>query len=186
MDPFYSECRAYGRIKDALAKKTLLRNPAMPCHGYLLLDEGDEASLAKWNLLFRSDSSANREPLRAIVKKLGVGGTGVTARRQAKLCRDLQQLHKLRIFNRDVRADNYQDGLLVDFGSSITEPHIIFDAFEQHNKDYVYSMDVGQYKGMLDDEGIPLKYDPMDPLPEPNVDSRLRRNQREKNLGISK
>ncbi|KAM4062435.1 kinetochore sim4 complex subunit FTA2 domain-containing protein [Hirsutella rhossiliensis] len=37
--PFYSECRAYSRIKQAQDRRLLPHQVAVPCHGYIRLEE---------------------------------------------------------------------------------------------------------------------------------------------------
>ncbi|XP_044719667.1 kinetochore sim4 complex subunit FTA2 domain-containing protein [Hirsutella rhossiliensis] len=50
--PFYSECRAYGRIKQAQDRRLLPHQVAVPCHGYIRLEEKDIRKLEdEWNLI---------------------------------------------------------------------------------------------------------------------------------------
>ncbi|PHH92216.1 hypothetical protein CDD83_8416 [Cordyceps sp. RAO-2017] len=44
-DPFFAECRAYGRIKEAQAKRMLKREVAVRCEGFLLLQDEDRKIL---------------------------------------------------------------------------------------------------------------------------------------------
>lgn len=37
-DPFYAECRAYGRIKEAADRGEIREKIATKCHGYIFLD----------------------------------------------------------------------------------------------------------------------------------------------------
>ncbi|KAI9149999.1 hypothetical protein HJFPF1_09749 [Paramyrothecium foliicola] len=182
-DPFFSECRAYGRIQDALDNKALAANPAMPCYGYILLQQKDEEILLEKGLNLRHDltdsdteeQTPEKSPIRALVKKLASPASGVTTRRQAKICMDLLKLNELQIYNRDIRAENYRDGLLVDFGSSITLPHILMDAFGAREREETLLKDGAMFKGMLDREGIKLKVDPTVPT-GPRMTLRKRAN----------
>lgn len=190
IDPFYNECRAYGRIRDALQEKTLHEDPAMPCYGYILLSDEDEDTLTQRGFHFRLNDdnddpvhTVQKPPIRAIVKKLGSSAPGVTPKRQSKICNALRQLRNHRIYNRDIRAENYRDGLLVDFGYSITEPHIIFDEFDEDAKANVRGECVGLYKGMLDINHIKLIHDPMVSL-EPNVTTRSQAAKKRGRTGV--
>ncbi|KAH8744627.1 kinetochore Sim4 complex subunit Fta2, partial [Diaporthe sp. PMI_573] len=139
IDPFYCECREYGRIRDALVNGTLKDNPALPCYGYMILRPEDDEFLHQNGVQLSGEHSgadshnSSETPCatRAIVKKLAGPASGLTVRRQGKVLRDILILNRLGIYNRDVRADNYRDGLLVDFGSSVTELDIILRKFDE-------------------------------------------------------
>lgn len=183
MDPFFCECRAYGKIQEALADGTLTSSPAVPCYGYIYLSEADEQLLESRGIYLGgnySDSEdehppAQKQPLRALVKKLGSSKSGVTVRKQGKIYTGILQLNLLKIYNRDIRADNYSDGLLVDFGSSMTEPHILLDAFDKDEKEEVYFEDDVMFKTMLSDEHINL-----------NIDCTAIRSARDAKLGLKR
>ena len=54
-DPFYAECRAYGRIKDAQTRGTLQRQIAIPCHGFLFLKDHDKQLLEERGIDLEED-----------------------------------------------------------------------------------------------------------------------------------
>ncbi|CAM1505186.1 Fc.00g108230.m01.CDS01 [Cosmosporella sp. VM-42] len=133
-DPFYAECRAYGRIHEALKKKELraaVSAAAIPCHGFFFLQERDEKTLKDRDIdleLDKVDLEYQRASVggcraRAIVKDLASTDPGVNEKSLMKILRGITTLNRLQIYNMDIRLDNYRDGRIVDFGSSWTEPH---------------------------------------------------------------
>ncbi|KAH7302834.1 kinetochore Sim4 complex subunit FTA2-domain-containing protein [Stachybotrys elegans] len=169
MDPFFCECRSYGRIREALADKRLKSNPAVPCYGYLLLSEEDEQYLESQGVDLAASTSDSedepevmqRRPIRALVKALASPKSGVTVRRQGKIYANILELNAIGIYNRDIRAGNYRDGLLVDFGSAMVDPDIILDKLYQDDKENVYTQDESMFKTMLEDEKIRMKINPV-------------------------
>ncbi|KAK7962470.1 uncharacterized protein PG986_003295 [Apiospora aurea] len=135
-DPFFAECRAYGRIHDARGKSGNRSALAVKCHGYLYLSKDDETFLTELGVDLGIDilDDSLRKALgqdgrvRAIVKDMAPESSGVTARSLTKVLRRVRALNRLNIFNRDIRLENFRGGLLVDFGSSWTKPHIVLDA----------------------------------------------------------
>ncbi|XP_044720119.1 kinetochore sim4 complex subunit FTA2 domain-containing protein [Hirsutella rhossiliensis] len=133
--PFYSECRAYGRIKQAQDRRLLPHQVAVPCHGYIRLEEKDIRKLEdEWNLDFSVEQdnalkTPNR-PIYAIVEDLASAGSGVSVKSLPRNLRDLRSLHSMGIFVRDIKEDNYRDGKLVDFGTAWTEPHVILNRYD--------------------------------------------------------
>ncbi|POR37636.1 Uncharacterized protein TPAR_02165 [Tolypocladium paradoxum] len=141
-DPFYAECRAYGRINEAREKGTLKRQIAIPCRGFILLHDDHRRMLEKrgFNLDdecldddvdFWSPDSAPRARVRSIVKELTSQDSGVNSRNLKRILRDIKQLNKLEIYNRDIRIDNFRDGYLVDFGSARTEWHCFMHSADE-------------------------------------------------------
>ena len=147
-DPFFAECRAYGRISEYQKKKTRGKTPyhpkgiqgreqhwttkeiAVPCYGYIALPaERYEDMLHKrfgitaWNRAEEDDKRTKdkRQPFRALVKRLVDSDSTVV--HPGKMLRDLKKLRGIGIFPRDVYARNYKAGLLVDFSIAWTEPH---------------------------------------------------------------
>ena len=131
MDPFYNECRAYGR----LAEKGLNGKIAVRSYGHLTLPAAIEDELerkfdiATWDRPGEDleKSVSKRQPLRAIVKELIRNDLPFTAKDVKKMLRHLKRLRQLGIYPMDVRARNYRAGLLVDFSAAMTEPHYLFE-----------------------------------------------------------
>ncbi|KAL8951220.1 MAG: hypothetical protein Q9222_002783 [Ikaeria aurantiellina] len=130
-DPFYNECRAYGKLVGA----KLNGEVAVRCHGYMMLSSKQEDALdqkfgaSDWNRPVEEYDRlpSTRPPLRAIVKDLILDDTRWTPRVANKMLRDLKKMRKLGIYVMDVKPENYKDGMLVDFSVALTNPHVVFD-----------------------------------------------------------
>ena len=131
MDPFYNECRAFGRI----IEKNLNGKIAVRCYGHLTVPARKEEELKqayKIDAWDRSDEDCEksvnqRRPFRAIIKELISRDTPLTEKLMQKILRDLRRLQRLGVYPMDVQERNYKDGLLVDLGAAITTPHLLFD-----------------------------------------------------------
>jgi len=162
-DPFYAECRAYGRIQEAIKKGYLKSDIVVPCHGFFFLQERDEKVLRGRNIDLEADqvdpeyqrSSPGGYRPRAIVKDLASADPGVNQDNLYQILRDIVRLNSQRVFNMDIRLDNYRDGKLVDFGSSWTEPHILLDALDEEAADESRLADRTKFSQMVEDEKIP-------------------------------
>lgn len=172
-DPFYAECRAYGRIKEAQSKGTLKQTIVTPCHGFLIVKDQDKQLLeergidlgAEYEFLQRTGEDGH---VRAIVKDLAPPKSGVDASSLPKILRDIRWLQKLKIYNRDIRAENFRSDKLVDFGSALTEPHCILSAFDRTNKEEARDTrleDLVMFDDMVKEEGIETEVRAM-----PNLD----------------
>lgn len=162
MDPFYAECRAYGRLQQPIVKKTP-SNIAIPCHGFLFLQEKDKQHLlSEYDIDLEEDmvdeeyqkNTPGKYRARAIVKDLASDDHGVHQRSLIKIRSGIRWLKKNKIYNRDIGLDNYRDGQIVDFGSSFTEPH---DFMDQASAGEVHGYKVGdlaKFDEMVTDEKI--------------------------------
>lgn len=161
-DPFFAECRAYGRIREATRKKTWKSQIAVPCHGFIFLRENDERTLINLGVDFGIDdvdidfqqTTEGRCRVRAIVKDLAPQDSGVDRKSVGKILRGIRALNKHKIYNMDIHLDNFRNGQLVDFGSSWTEPHALLDA--QHDRAARESKlaDLVKFDEMVEDEEI--------------------------------
>lgn len=162
-DPFYAECRAYGRIQQAVDQKKLRKNVAVPCHGFFFLQERDEKILSNRNIDFELNKVdleyQQKTPggcrIRAIVKDLGSPDTGVDQRSLVKILSGIATLNRNKIYVRDIRQDNYRGGQIVDFGSSWTEPHGLLDALDDRAAKGSRLADRVMFDAMVRDEDIP-------------------------------
>ncbi|KAI0113651.1 kinetochore Sim4 complex subunit FTA2-domain-containing protein [Nemania sp. FL0031] len=122
LDPFYSECRAFGRLVEKKKDDAL----AVRCYGYAFLPQPVEDQIERkfgiddWN----REPEDEGQPLRAIVKdyiryKSLCGRKSLSAMRS-----NLEQLNRLGILNMDIKEDNYKGGRLFDFSIAITNPHM--------------------------------------------------------------
>ena len=93
-------------------------------------------------------------PVRALVKELKVSDSGINQATLPRILRNLQKVKKKRVHNRDIREDNYKGGLLVDFGSSWTEPHCILDAMRPAEAMLCKDDDYGQFDIMAEDKHL--------------------------------
>ncbi|EPE09535.1 hypothetical protein F503_07311 [Ophiostoma piceae UAMH 11346] len=137
-EPFYSECRAFGRLHE-----TGRADLALDCFGYVLLDEDSERALDKVKSLefngdiymfvgnVRSDfrgPSGRPPPIRGIVKALGTPDNlcddlpVATARR---LLDNIVQMQQLGIVRLDGRRGQFVDWKFADFSTAITTPHFL-------------------------------------------------------------
>ncbi|KAI1360580.1 kinetochore Sim4 complex subunit FTA2-domain-containing protein [Xylaria arbuscula] len=162
-DPFYAECRAYGRIKETRDERKVKANVATRCHGYLFLRTEDMKFLQReagidlgTNIIDESLKQALGGNLqaRAIVKDLETGNTGVQKHNIEQAWRNVSLLNSVGIYNRDIRADNFMNCRIVDFGSSWTEPHAILDNADMDEAREQRLSDRGQFEEMTELEGI--------------------------------
>jgi hypothetical protein len=161
-DPFFAECRAYGRIEEASEKIGIKDDLVIKCHGYMYLREGDKKKLQEMGLDLRTDVLDNKLQLalegggrvRAIVKDLAISTTSVNSRNVRAALRRVKKLNELQIYNRDILAENFVSGRLVDFGSSWTEPHIILDALKPDDAEDKRLKDLVNFDDMIEEEEI--------------------------------
>lgn len=95
----------------------------------LLQERGIDLGIDRGSL----PSGGKSVQIRAIVKDLAPPTSGVNASTLLGILRDIRWLKKLRIYNGDVRAENFRNGQLVDFGSAVTEPHCILSAYDRRS-----------------------------------------------------
>lgn len=161
-DPFFAECRAYGRIEDASKRLGVKDQLAVKCHGYIYLGDEDKEKLQKMGLdlgtdvldekLKRALDGGGR--VRAIVKDLALSHTSVNSRNVRAALERVRKLNELQIYNRDIRAENFVGGKLVDFGSSWTEPHVILNALEPDEAEDSRLEDLVMFDDMIEEEDI--------------------------------
>ncbi|KAJ2986733.1 hypothetical protein NUW58_g4888 [Xylaria curta] len=170
-DPFYAECRAYGRIKEAVDKGEIREKIAVNCHGYIFLN----ADAQKWlddqgfdlgaetldSKLFPIVGGAGKP--RAIIKDFEIAGPDVdkqTPQQIRKSFRRVWLLNQLGIYNRDVRAENFRNGWLVDFDTSYTLPHDIYNALSPFEAEETRADDTAKFEDMLEEAGINMRFLP--------------------------
>lgn len=164
-DPFYAECRAYGRILEAQRNRGVRSAVAVKCHGYLFLSDRDRRQLEKRGLTFNNqiiDKDLRQvigqdTCLRAIVKDLAPEESGIGKNGLAKVLMDIRSLNRIKIYNRDIRAENFRGRRLVDFGRSWTEPHRILDALAEIDARDARLEDLVMFDDMIEEEGIRTK-----------------------------
>ncbi len=158
MDPFFNECRAYGR----LIEKNINGTVAVRCYGYLMIPANKEDELRErfgvtsWNRPDKEylESTSRRQPFRAIVKDLVIEDVPFTARIAKKMLLDLRRMRSFEVYNMDIQARNYKGGRLVDFSVAMTTPHYLFVIKPAWRKeDYQYD-DLRSFDYMLDEAKI--------------------------------
>ncbi len=130
MDPFFNECRAYGRLIDASQNGKI----AVRCYGHMSIPADKEEELSqKFNIQAwdrpgeeYARPASRRQPFRAVVKDLIREPVQLTPRVIKKMLKDLKTMRELGVFPMDVCARNYEGGLLVDMSIAITTPHFLF------------------------------------------------------------
>ncbi|KAI0110367.1 kinetochore Sim4 complex subunit FTA2-domain-containing protein [Nemania sp. FL0031] len=163
-DPFYAECRAYGRIEELKEQGIITRKLAAECYGFLALKPQEEEEINRmgislWDLPEDDDYRRRAEgsPVRAIVKEF-VGGTSSLRLRTCKhMLKSLRLLNEYGLIVRDIKADNYKAGLLIDFGSAWTIPHCILEWAPKHVANAWGGVDPVRFDEMLQDHNMSFR-----------------------------
>lgn len=163
-DPFYAECRAYGKIQQGFDTGTMKTHTAVKCHGYLFLKKSDQRWIKDLDLEYRVMDDKLRQAMggdtrvRAIVKTLDKNPRKIDAENVRTAWQRVCLLNRsLKIYNMDIRADNFIDYRLVDFGSSWTEPHLLLKYLEDTNPKAARakrSKDKVNFQDMIEEEDI--------------------------------
>lgn len=155
-DPFYKECRAYGKLKEAgLDGKIAVR-----CYGYITLPPKTESELedrfdvASWDRNDYDKPIGKRTPFRAIVKEMIRSDPPLTHGIVKKMLKDLKQIRKLKIYPLDIYRRNYKGGLLVDFSNAITEPHFLLEINSDQKVEEYENTDLVQFDMMVASEKV--------------------------------
>ncbi|KAI1123663.1 kinetochore Sim4 complex subunit FTA2-domain-containing protein [Nemania abortiva] len=168
-DPFYAECRAYGRIKEATDRGEVTGKIATKCRGYIFLNADDQRWLENEGIDLGTEilsdellpivGGAGRP--RAIVKDFEIAGTDFdkqTPQQIRSSFRNVWLLNKLGIFNRDIRAENFRNGWLVDFDTSYTLPHDIYGALPPSKAIGMQAEDTVDFEEMLKRVGKNIRF----------------------------
>jgi hypothetical protein len=121
LEPFHSECRAFGRLKEVDRE-----NLADRCYGYIFLDRDQEALLSTkfgpidWN----RREEHEKLPLRALVKDLIEEEIEFTRAQIPRMIRNFKALYSYSIYAFDMKEDNCRNGTLIDLSSAETLPHL--------------------------------------------------------------
>ncbi|KAI9148965.1 hypothetical protein HJFPF1_11009 [Paramyrothecium foliicola] len=161
-DPFYNECRAYGKIRALAREKRHESRIVVPCFGYMFLRPRDEQILRDRNVdlgLKNVDLEYQKGTIggcraRAIVKDIRSEDHGVHKRNISSILKGIRILNHYGVYNGDIRLDNFREGQLVDFGSSYTDPHILLNAMDEDDARDRRLFDLAQLKEMVQTEEI--------------------------------
>ncbi|KAF2442148.1 hypothetical protein P171DRAFT_62301 [Karstenula rhodostoma CBS 690.94] len=164
LDPFNAECRAYGCIEEIRAKyreKGIEIGPiAMPCHGYMSITPSHEREFVDrfGPLEFQRCAKDEGTELRALVKRYSPHKHIDPKKRPVKLMlRDLEIMHENGLYPIDIHAENYREGLLVDFGMALTEPSCVLNVVDDYVADQERGRGLGAFDDMIKDAGIKTK-----------------------------
>ena len=159
-DPFYAECRAYGR----LIEHDLNGKVAVRCYGHMAISAAKEEELARRFEVYACDRPeddfqlpvAKRQPLRALVKDLIEDDHPLNERKLIRMRRDLLKMHKLGIYPQDLEERNYGGGLLLDFGIAITKPHWVFETKRQWWIELMINDDLNMLQVIMLESGVKI------------------------------
>lgn len=157
-DPFYNECRAYGR----LIEHGMNGKVAVLCYGHLVIPAAIEEELAQrfdvhtWTRpeVELKLPTSKRQPLRAIVKDLVQDNIVLNENLLSRMRKDLLKIRKLGVHPQDVRLRNYGSGLLLDFSIAITKPHWIFDTREPWMIRSIGKHEMQMFQALVLDPGV--------------------------------
>ena len=173
-DPFYNECRAYGRLKETQLDGIV----AVRCHGYTTLPPTLEAELyqrfhiSTWDRDDDDKPVEERAMFRAILKDLIQDDTPLTLRAARKMKQHLLQIREKGIYPYDIKATNCKGGLLVDFSNAMTEPHYLLETKPDKYVEMLKKEDLFQFDDMFKDTQIGTR---VRALPNQDTIGKLRR-----------
>ncbi len=129
-DPFFNECRDYGRLID----ENLNGKVAVRCYGYATIPAEREEELKRkfeidnWKRPGNEYAKAphRRQPFRAIIKDLIIEDVPFTEKVAKKMLNDLRRMRRVGVYPMDVQTRNYKNGILIDFSVALTPPHYLF------------------------------------------------------------
>ena len=157
MDPFYNECRAFGR----LTEQKLNRKYAVRRYGYTAISPGRELEIEReFHVDFgRSDDEyelpvSKSQPLRAIIKELIRDHLPLAEKALGKILRDLKKTRAEGVYPMDVVRQNYKGGKLLDMSVAMTKPHYLFDIRPKWQVELYQLEDLLDFDKMVEDEGI--------------------------------
>lgn len=155
-DPFYNECRAYGR----LIESGLNGSVAVRAHGYTTIpaqdvhELGEEFQVAEWIQDAEehqyNDLPSNRQLFRVIVKDLIRDDVRLTHKILNKMRRDLLRMRAQGVYPMDIKLSNYKAGLLVDLSSAMTRPHFFLDTCRESRYERLMKKDLYAFDAMIE------------------------------------
>jgi len=158
MDPFYNECRAYGRLIEGRVNGKV----AVRCYGYVALpaereeELGQKFDAVRWDRPEKeyAKSPSRREPFRAIVKEIIREDPPWTEKVAKKTLKDLKRIRRLGVYPMDICGRNYKGGLLVDMSIAMTKPHYLFDIRPPWRVKLDQAQDLVSWDSMMRDEKV--------------------------------
>lgn len=164
MDPFNAECRAYGRIEQIYtkyrAKNADISPIAVPCYGHVSISASHEKEIsAQFGPLdFQRYRAEVGTPLRALVKEYNPHEPINPKKRSVKtMLRNLEIMHANGLYPIDIRAENYREGLLVDFGMALTVPSCVLRVVDEDIANHERGRGLLAFDNMIKEAGIKTK-----------------------------
>lgn len=157
-DPFYNECRAYGRLEE----KKLNGKIAVRCYGYITVPAEAEVQLERKFRIWDWDRPgeeydkpfSQRQPFRAIVKELILKDVLLTGKVADRILRDTKRMRRCGIYPGDVRPRNYKNGLLVDMSAARTEPYYLFNIRPVQQVEKMKNRDLYMWEAMVEEGNL--------------------------------
>lgn len=159
-DPFFNECRAYGRLQESYLNGEI----AVRAYGYTTIAAkeihqlGKEFQVDDWKedaeVHKYLDLPPERYLFRAIVKDFIRDDIQWTHKIIKRMKRDLLRIREQGIYPIDIRSRNYKGGLLVDFGLAMTTPHYYLDTCPDRQYDRVIEHDLYHFDLMIKEAGV--------------------------------
>lgn len=146
MDPFYNECRAYGRLIEHGENGKI----AARCYGYTTISvDRKEELYQKYGVKDWGRPDGDRRSTGAIAKEVIQHDSSPTDKVAKKILRDLRKMRKMDNYPMDVQARIYKAGLLVDMSIAITTHHYLFKIRSRWQIEVLQVQDVGMFDAMI-------------------------------------
>jgi Kinetochore Sim4 complex subunit FTA2 len=157
-DPFFNECRAYGRLEEKKLNGTI----AVRCYGYITVPAEKEELLQRKFQVWDWDRPGHeynkpareRQPFRAIVKELILADIPLTGKVADKILRDLRRMRRCGVYPGDVQPRNYKAGLLVDLSVAMTEPYYLFKIRAAWQVEMIKNDELNMWEAMVQEHQL--------------------------------
>lgn len=164
-DPFYAECRAYGRIETQRKSQGLKRKDIAECYGFLALSKADEDILANYRIDLWGDipidddyrRRAAGSPVRALVKEYIEEEVDTNEETLKHALKTIKWMNRNNILLYDIHPRNWKGGYFLDFGLSWTKPHCMWKDTSRYILPAVLTVDIVRFEEMREDLGLPLR-----------------------------
>ncbi|KAL8770400.1 MAG: hypothetical protein Q9209_003826 [Squamulea sp. 1 TL-2023] len=159
-DPFYNECRAYGRLLEFDLNGSI----AVAAHGYMTIpakkvhELGRRFQIDDWTKDAEEHSHQDLPPyrhvFRAIVKDFIPNDLPFTHKRVKQMLQHLMKMRERGIYPMDIKRSNYKGGLLVDLSAAMTRPHFFLDMCAESRYERLMNEDLCAFDDMIDEAKV--------------------------------
>ncbi|KAJ8124547.1 hypothetical protein O1611_g9094 [Lasiodiplodia mahajangana] len=161
-DPFYAECRAYGQIETCRKRQGLKRKYIADCYGFLALKKADEKVLGEYGIDLWCDippddefrKRAEGSPIRALVKEYIEDDVQIDERAVKRMATAIKWMNRNNILIADIHPRNYKNGYILDFGTSWTKPHCLWQSMSRSKLSVIIRIDRVRFEEMVEDLGL--------------------------------